>query len=59
MNTPKPCDSCTHLYSNVLYEDDPNSSAECNHPDPKAVAFYGNFRCPYFKHWELENVAAD
>lgn len=29
MNTPYPCYSCRHVYSNVLFEDDPNSSAEC------------------------------
>jgi hypothetical protein len=29
MNTPKPCDTCKHLYVNVLHEDDPTYGAEC------------------------------
>lgn len=29
MNTPKPCDTCKHLYWDVMTEEDPSSSAEC------------------------------
>jgi hypothetical protein len=42
MNTPKPCDTCSLLYSNVLTEDDPNASAEC-----KMGRILGDVTCPY------------
>ena len=29
MNTPKPCDTCTHCYWNILYEECEDDSAEC------------------------------
>jgi len=29
MNTPKPCDSCLHLYYDALQKDNPSYKAEC------------------------------
>jgi len=29
MNTPKPCDTCIHLYYSALFKDDPSYESEC------------------------------
>jgi len=29
MNTPKPCDTCIHLYYDALSKNDPSYTAEC------------------------------
>jgi hypothetical protein len=48
VNTPPPCDTCAHLYSNVLCEDDPTYSAECTNGLPMGVA-----DCKNYESWEL------
>ena len=46
MNTPKPCDTCYHMYYDVMTEDDPGSESECIHDPPAEM---GNMMCPYYK----------
>lgn len=43
MNTPKPCDTCKHLYWDVLREEDPTDSGEC-----KRGLWMGNLKCPEY-----------
>lgn len=47
MNTPSPCDTCKHLYYNVLCEDDPSYMAEC-----KKDLLMGDEKCKEYKYWE-------
>lgn len=46
MNTPKPCDVCKKLYTNVMFEDDPSYLSEC-----KEGRELGNMNCVGFIHW--------
>ena len=47
MNTPKPCDSCEHLYFNAMFKDDPTDRAECLlFPDDE---WWGNPNCPKYQ----------
>lgn len=46
MNTPKPCDVCKKLYTNVMFEDDASYLSEC-----KEGRELGDMNCVGFIHW--------
>jgi hypothetical protein len=53
MNTPKPCDTCTHLYYDALAKDDPGYTAEC-----KLLLDLGHCDCPFYCHYN-DSVAVE
>lgn len=46
MNTPKPCDTCVHLYYNALYKDCDWYESEC-----KLDKQMGNGDCENYKYF--------
>jgi hypothetical protein len=49
MNTPKPCDTCRHLYWDVFSEEDPSYLAECTLDKEM-----GNLDCRNYNPWKEE-----
>jgi hypothetical protein len=51
MNTPHPCDTCKHLYWDVLREDDPSYSCECK---IKMHLKMGDEKCIWYEPYTKE-----
>ena len=61
MNTPKPCDTCVHLYINGVFKDDPLYEAECILKNEFISCgietigiLWGNINCSFYADWDKE-----